>query len=284
MNPHAQWRLDFARALNTHLYQFSDLEAVAVLGSVARGYSDVYSDLEIMLVWNHPPTLDLQRVVAQQLEAEHRYPEIDPGYQSAFRIHDLPVDIWHTTAEQEDAIIQSVLHDYSLDLVASNRLDTLRTCIPLHGAELMQQWKHSVQEYPQELAIRFLQTYLPHFHMRQLNLAARRDNQTRFYHTLSEIQCSLFLVLLALNKAYFPTFKWMYPTLADFSVAPTQIGQRLQQMFREPPLEATTHLRDVLTETLALVEAAYPQLDTAYARYGLDQVPHLLLPGSHLVV
>lgn len=273
MNPHAQWRLDFARALSTRLHQFKDIEAIVVIGSVARGYSDVYSDLEVMLVWKHAPGPDLQHAVVQQLQAEHRYSKTDPGYHSAFRIHGLPVDIWYTTAKQEEATIQSVLHEYNLDLVASNRLDCLRVGIPLQGDDLIQQWKYAIQMYPEELAIRLLQTYLPHFHMRQLNLAARRDNPTAFFHTLTDIQCSLFLVLLALNKAYFPTFKWMYPVLASLPIAPTQIAQRLQQMCHESPLEATAHLREVLAETLDLVEARYPQLDTAYAHFGLEQIP-----------
>ena len=273
MNPHAQWRLDFAHALSTRLHQFKEIKAIVVIGSVARGYSDVYSDLEVMLVWKYTPGPDLQHAVVQQLQAERRYREMDPGYHSAFRIHGLPVDIWHTTAQQEEATIQSVLHEYNLDLVANNRLDCLRVGIPLQGAELVQQWKDVIQVYPEELAIRLLQTYLPHFHMRQLNLAARRNNPTAFFHTLTDIQCSLFLVLLALNKVYFPTFKWMYPVLDELPVAPTQIAHRLQQMCHEPPLEVTTHLRDVLAETLALVQAHYPQLDTSYARFGLEQIP-----------
>jgi hypothetical protein len=152
-------------------------------------------------------------------------------------------------------------------------LDTIRACIPLYGADLAQQWKNRVQAYPEELAIRFLQTYLPHFHLRQLNLAVRRDNPTALYSILSAIQCSLFLVLLALNRSYFPTFKWMYHVLDGMSIAPPQIGSRLRRIFQELPLDAATQLRHVLTETLAIAEAQYPQLDTTFARYGLDQTP-----------
>jgi hypothetical protein len=192
------------------------------------------------------------------------------------------VDLWHTTIAQEEAVIHSVMHDLSLDLVANNRLDTLHSCIPLYGVDPAQDWKARIQAYPPELALRFIQTYIRHFHLRQLNLAAHRDNPTAFYHTLSDIQCSLFLILLALNQSYFPTFKWMYPALQRMSRTPLQLTERLRSMFAEPPIQAAAQLRAVLTETLDMVEAAYPDLDTSYACYGLEQEPQVYShPFSH---
>jgi predicted nucleotidyltransferase len=273
MNDHVQWRLDFAHALSAELRQFADIETIAVLGSVARGYSDEYSDLELLLVWNQLPSPEQKATLLRAVHAEYRYPAFDPGYQTAFRIQGLPVDLWHTTVAQEEAFIHTVLHDYSLDLVANNRLDTLCSCIPLYGPEQVRDWQARLQAYPSELALRFVQSNIPHFHLRQLNLAAYRDNPTTFYHMLSDIQCSLFLVLLALNSSYFPTFKWMYPRLQRLHHTPPRLVERLQPMFRESPIQAAAQLRAVLSETLAMVEWAYPQLDTAYARYGLDQEP-----------
>jgi hypothetical protein len=152
-------------------------------------------------------------------------------------------------------------------------VDTLQSCIPLYGADYTDDWKTRIRAYPTALALRFIEAYIPHFHLRQLNLAAHRDNPTAFYHTLSDVQCSLFLVLLALNKSYFPTFKWMYPALQQMPHTPPHIAARLHAMFHEPPIHAAAHLRAVLAETLDQVETVYPQIDTAYARYGLDQEP-----------
>jgi hypothetical protein len=273
MNGHAQWRLDFAHTLSATLRQMTDIDMIAVLGSVARNYSDQYSDLELMLVWDQLPSSDQRAALVRMVQAEYRHPTFDPGYHSAFRIQGIPIDLWHTTPAQEEAFIHAVLDDLSLDLVANNRVDTLLSCIPLFGADLAAAWKTRIQAYPRDLALRFIQTYLPHFHLRHLNFAARRDNPTAFYHTLSDVQCSLFLVLLALNASYFPTFKWMYPALRQMSHTPPQVAARLHAMFHEPPIQAADHLRAILAETLDLVETAYPQIDTTYARYGLDQEP-----------
>ena len=273
MNAHAQWRFEMARDLGDRLERYSGIQAMLVGGSVARGYADAYSDIELLLFWDHAPDPELRRTIRRDLHAELRYPAFDPGHGSALIIGGVPVDLWNLTVAGQEADNDAVLHDYSIDLVASNRLDTVRTGIPLHGADLIHEWQRRVEGYPDELAVRMLQAYLPHFHLRQLNLAARRDNPTAYYHTLTDIQCSLFLVLLALNKSYFPTFKWIYQRLAELPIGPREVASRLLQMFAEPPLRAAAQLRDALAETLAIVEAQYPQLDTAYPRFGLDQTP-----------
>ena len=268
MNNHAQWRLDLARDLSSRLHRFTAIQAIVVGGSVARGYSDAYSDLELILFWDQAPGPDVRHEIIADFRAEFRYPEMDIGHDSALLIRGAPVDLWHLTVASEVAAMEAVLVEHSLDLGASNVLDTIRACIPLSGSDLVQQWKTRVQAYPEELAAGFLTSYLPHFHLRQLNLAAHRDNPTAFFHLLSDIQCSLFLILLARDGAYFPTYKWMYHVLAGMQIGPRQIAPRLRQMFYELPLDAATHLHDVLAETLSIVEAKYPQVDTAFARYG----------------
>jgi predicted nucleotidyltransferase len=270
LNIQVQWRLDFARRVSK-LCKYPGVCAIVTGGSVARGYSDIYSDLELILYWDRIPEPDVKRSITADLGAEYRYPKIDQGYESAFLINGFPVDIWHHTVADEESVMDKVLREYSLDLNANNVLDTVRNCIPLYGSEFIQKWKNQAEAYPEELSVRFLQTYLPHFHLRQINFAANRDNPTAYYAMLSAIQSSLFLVILALNESYFPTYKWMYNRIADLPHVPLNLGSRLRQMFYEPPIRAVTQLHSVLTETLAIVEERYPQVDVEFARYGLDQ-------------
>lgn len=273
MNEHARWRLDFARELGAQLRRYDGIKAMAVGGSVARGYSDIYSDIELVMFWEQAPDKELQREIIAGFQAEYRYPEVDPGHDHSVLIRGVPVDLWHLTISTEEATMDSVLRDYSLDLVASNRLDIIQTCIPLYGEALIQGWKDRVKDYPGELAVNYLNTYLPDFHMRQLELAVRRDNPSAYFNILTNIQCRLFLVLLAQNKFYFPTFKWMFQSMAEMTVKPERLEQRLRQMLTEPPREAAAHLKEVLAETVALVEKMYPQLDTSFVHYALDQAP-----------
>src|SRR4051794_11607670 len=147
MNDQARWRLDFARELGARLHRFNGIKAITVGGSVARGYSDVYSDIELIMYWDQAPNAALQREIIAGFQAEYRYPEADPGHDHSVLIQGVPVDLWHLTASVEEATMESVLREYSLDLVANNRLDIVRACIPLCGETLVQRWKDRVEDY-----------------------------------------------------------------------------------------------------------------------------------------
>lgn len=271
MNIHTQWRHALARRLAAQLQLVDTVQAIAVIGSAAYDYADAYSDLELLVLWEQPPDATLRHAVMRHLNAELREPVRVPIQDYALLVGGVAVDLWHTTQADEQALIDTVLHDHSLDLVANNRLAVIASCRPLYGAPLLGSFKQRVAAYPDALALRFLETYLPHLYLRNLQLAARRDNPTTFFRLLSEIQCGLFLVLLALNHVYFPTFKWIYPTLDQLPLAPANLGARLRGMFVAPAPQAVSELYAAISETLDLVAAHYPQLDLAQARSGLEQ-------------
>lgn len=271
MDHQTKWRLDAAGMLTEKLRKKSGIRAVMVGGSAARGYSDVYSDLELIAYWDRPPGTEEKRAIAGELGAVHRYPKIDHGHESALEIEGFPVDLWHKSVSEEEDVLDRVLKEFGTDLGDSNVIDTIRTGIPLYGEELVQGWQARTGQYPDELAHRFLGEYLPHFHLRQLHFAARRNNPAAFFNILSNIHSSLFIVLLALNGSYFPTYKWMFKRLHELPVKPENLEWRLREMYRESPTAAAGSLREVLEETLKLVEAQYPDQDTEFARYGVDQ-------------
>ncbi|MGI2329321.1 nucleotidyltransferase domain-containing protein [Planococcus sp. YIM B11945] len=271
MNIHSKWRLTIAQNLTKQLSHYPGVRAIVVGGSAARNYADSYSDLELFLYWDKDPGMQIKQEISSKLKADHRYPETHSSYHNALIIDGFPVDIWYKVSSIEEASFASVVDDASIDLDASNIVDTMRFCIPLYGRDYIQPWKNRVENYPLILTERFFNDYLPHFHLRHIYFEAKRDNPTAFYNMLSNIQCSLFILLLALNKSYFPTYKWIYKRLNELELKPENIEVRLQTMFKEPPEIAVKQLRDVLAETLTLIEAHHPNFDTTIARQELLQ-------------
>ena len=274
MDDEVRWRRDFAAGLVAALPPLPELRAAIIGGSVARGYSDPYSDIELLLFWQHPPDGASREAIVATWRAERRLPVEHPSHDSAFAIGGVPIDLWQRTVAEEEALLDRVLRDHSRDLTANAELDMLDTGLPLRGEALVRGWQARTADYPEALALGFLREQLPNFHLRQLALAAVRDNPTAFYHILGSLHCTLFLVLLALNGSYFPTFKWLYRRLDELPIAPTASGERLRQMFHTSPPVALTQLRAVLLETLALVEQRFPQLDPdvlVWTRQGMAQ-------------
>ena len=148
------WRLEFAKQLAVKLRNFTSLQAIAAGGSVARGYEDAYSDLELLLFWDVLPSDKTRYAIVDTLSGDFLYAYDGPSQEDQLLIQDFQVDLWHITLSRAEAVIRAVLQDYSTDLGDSNFMDTLRSCIPLHGEMILQDWKQQAQQYPLKLAIR----------------------------------------------------------------------------------------------------------------------------------
>ncbi|MEJ5309887.1 MAG: nucleotidyltransferase domain-containing protein [Anaerolineae bacterium] len=261
-NPHVEWRLDIARHLAEKIRAFPGVQAIVVGGSVARGYADAYSDLELPIFWDALPPDETRLALVAALRGEFLHGYDGPALEDQLLIDGFQVDLWHNTVAAEDAVFKAVLEDYSTAFGDSNFMDTIRACIPLYGEAIIRQWKQRAAQYPAALALKNIQQHLTAFDAAQLAVVAYRDNPTVFYTAIGRQQEAMFLVLLALNRLYFPTFKWMYQVLATMSIKPVDVEQRFRQAFRVPydaAVQDTTHL---LHETLALVNRHVPHLDT----------------------
>jgi hypothetical protein len=265
VNPHTTWRLEAARQIAARLRGYDGLRAIVVAGSVARGYADEYSDLELPLFWDAPPSDETRHAIVKALQADFLRPYNSPAQEDNLLIHDFQVDLWQCTVPFEEDTLDDVLLRYSTDLGASNFMDTVRTCIPLAGQELIANWKQRACAYPEPLALRHLHEQLPHFEVGHLMIHALRDNPALVYERLSEMQQHLFLVLLALNHAYFPGPKWLYRTIEALPVQPVQAARRMRHVFQLGQVQAVEAMIDLLRETLGLVAQAYPQIDVAPA-------------------
>jgi hypothetical protein len=69
---------------------------------------------------------------------------------------------------REEEILDAVFHKHRFDLSTLNALDTIRSCIPLFGEEIVQDWKLCAQEYPVELAKQVIREHLSSFSIGEL--------------------------------------------------------------------------------------------------------------------
>lgn len=262
-NPHTKWRMEFAQRLVGCLAAFEGIRAIVVAGSVARNYADEYSDIEIPLFWEALPDDTTRHAIVAALDASFLYAYSGPAWEDQLLVSGVQVDLWHIAVADEETTLAAVLRDCRSDLSSLNALDTLRSCIPLYGEDIIQSWKTQAQEYPEALVKKVVEEHLAAFSKAELSILAQRDNPTGFCAQLSRLQQEVFLVLLALNQSYFPTFKWLYRALESMQVKPENVDQRLRRAFVAPYEEAIADTKQLLEETLRLVETQFPQMDTA---------------------
>ena len=268
-NPHLGWRLEIARQVAARLRRHEGIQAIVVGGSVARGYADAYSDLEMPLFWEALPGDALRQGIATDLGATYLYGYDGPAQEDQLLIGGFQVDFWHNTVADEERVLDEVLCGYDTDLGSSNFLDTVRTCIPLYGEAIIARWKARARAYPDELAARAIEEAIARLDRGHLEIHAARGNPTMAYAAIAALQQQLFLILLALNRAYYPSFKWLYRSLEGMPVKPAEVEARFRRAYTAPIEAAIDDTLAVIDETLALVEAHYPQIDTAPARVRL---------------
>jgi predicted nucleotidyltransferase len=133
VNPHAKWRIDFARQLAERLVTFEGVKAIVIAGSVARGYADEYSDIEIPMFWETLPDDSTRHAIVAAINGEFLFTYDGPARKDQLLIDGLQVDLWHISVAQEKEILDAVFHKHRFDLSTLNALDTIRFCIPLFG-------------------------------------------------------------------------------------------------------------------------------------------------------
>jgi hypothetical protein len=268
-NPHVAWRLEVARQVAARLRRYEGIQAIVVGGSVARGYADAYSDLEMPLFWEALPGDALRQEMAADLGATYLYGYDGPAQEDQLLVGGFQVDFWHSTVANEETVLDEVLLGYDTDLGSSNFLDTVRACIPLYGEAIIARWKARARAYPDELAARAIEEAMARLDRGHLEVHAARGNPTMAYAAIAALQQQVFLILLALNRAYYPSLKWLYRSLEGMPVKPAQIEVRYRRAYTAPLEAAIDDTLAVVDETLALVEAHHPQIDTAPARVRL---------------
>lgn len=84
-------------------------------------------------------------------------------------------------------------------------------------------------------------------------------------------------MLAGINRLYFTTFQFkrMHYFIDQMTIKPDHLAGRLEGLFERDMGEAVPEIENLIRETIALVEAHMPHLDTtaAKARLGWRQQP-----------
>lgn len=256
-----------------------NVHMVVVSGSIARGYADHYSDLEIGVFWDTPPTdAHRTRFIGQiggelwSLTSYTTNPEwvANEHYGlSAVSINGqettglVMVDTKHTTLACLDRCFNDVLEQFDTTLNKQILIAAIQDAIPLYGDALLVHWQTRAKQYPKQLAIKMIQENLwcgPWFIPRAY---VERDDQLVLYQHVIWMQQSLLKVLAGLNHCYYPSaeHKWMDALIARFTIVPTNLAARLKQVFHEPPEQGMQQMLELVRETVALVEQHCPEVD-----------------------
>ena len=277
MNEISHAGVKLARFVTDAYAENANVRAVIVAGSVARGCADEYSDVEIGVFWENPPS-DKERMeaisrIGGDLWTFDNYDGAKASEHvglSGFTVGStrysgtLMVAPNHMTIDTAEEWIRALIDD--LDTTSRNYVlaAAIDQGVPLHGHVLVDRWKEKVATFPLRLAVKLVQQNLwlgPWFNW--VAYVRRADHLVLAQHKVW-MQQRIVDLLAALNREYVPSpeYKWVERFIDGLQVKPRNCSQRLKATFLNDDVsEAMRNLVQLGQEVIDLVEEHLPEVN-----------------------
>ena len=298
MNDATLWRLALARQIGAAYGVSPNVAAVYIAGSVARGWADRYSDIELDVYWTTPPSdaerFEIIRRAGGEADvhwgdppgdAEYRvllrklqghvsqvWPYEDSEWSEHFYIHGVNIGVSAFLVETMDKWLADVVERFDTDDEKHMRVAAVKYAIPVHGDQLIARWKAGIR-YPDELAHALIAEQLAvDESWWQCDMLAGRNAVIPLMALFVTMKRRILRILLALNRIFLldPRFKWADRLIEQMRIAPPDLGKRLRWVYRAEPASAVAELQRLMEEVLDLVDQVMPDRDTAFAREWLS--------------
>jgi hypothetical protein len=294
MNEASTGRFALAQQLAPYYRANPKVAAVAVAGSVARGYADRFSDLDLAVFWSLAPTDQERRAIIERARGRHAQLLASDGeeasWSDSYEVNGFAIDVQHMDVETTRSILADVLERAEPSLSKQRHLATLLSALPLaDSSAVLTAWQSRAQVYPRALSVAMVRAYLrfpPALEQEQL---AERNELLALYESLCIAQKRILLVLMGLNRLYYPGWQWVDRLMEQMRISPPKLAPRCKQVIGIVSIDPTAsvyQLHDLIEETFRLVQTHLSELDTTHAQARFQErrrvlnVTRMDLPGG----
>jgi hypothetical protein len=273
-SPASLRRLEIARQIFPVYAANSNVLALFVAGSVARGWADESSDMEVTIICAKAPTNAERQWCARQTGGRiGRFEGYNPAkwtWPEEVYIEGIKLDMAWITPESVNSILTDVIDRHDTHFNKQVYCAIIRRAVVLHGADVMSQWQAKTACYPDGLmeAIVRQNIFFERAAMRRL-LVARDDLPLLAEHDTYSVR-KLILLWLAINGEFYSGFKWTRQVIGSLSVAPRDAFPRIVNIFRCDPATGGEELRGLIRDTFDLVEQRLPQVNVQQAKVDFE--------------
>ena len=273
MNEASIWRYALAQQLASHYHANPKVAAVNVEGSVTRGYADRSSDIDLAVFWTEPPTEKERRDIIKHARGRRLqlfpYHREQACWSEEFEVAGVAIDVRHVGIEATERILTDVLERCDPSLAKQQHIAALLSALPLSDQSVLTRWQQRAKVYPHELAVAMVRAHLLFRPGWEQEMLAERNDLFALYESFCTSEKHLLLVLMGLNRTYFPGFRWVDRLMEQMPIAPLNLAPRFNQAFgivSIDPLAGVYQLHELIEETFSLVETHLSEFDTAQPR------------------
>ena len=250
--------------------------AILLTGSVAEGQSDEHSDIDLITYFDELPSPDQIKAIRQDMGCTD-FQELgrdEESFGEDYYFNGVQCQVVYTTIRGWEQEMNSVLEQFDTSTPIQKAMEGLLRGIPLYGAELIEQWKKRATSYPAGLAKAMVKANLNFFPIWKVQeWVAARDMTLCIYETLVESSYHILGILAGLNRLYFSPFRFkrQHQFIGRLQIAPHNLAERLENLFKLEYDSAVAELERLVQETVPLVEAHMPEIDTSRVRRDLGK-------------
>jgi hypothetical protein len=267
MNEASEWRLALARKILPAYTASPNVEVVIVAGSVGRGCADRYSDIELDIFYSRPPTDDerLKIIADTGGKLDTIWPYEEDEWSEVYTVGGVKCEISGFLSATMDRYLAAIVDRFETTWEKQVLLYAVQNSVVLHGQSRVEQWRAKAAVYPEALARAMINAQLDLSYLWYVGeMLAARDDALMLYDVFCAVEKRILCLLLGLNRVYqaHPRHKWMDLLITDeLPVAPRELSARLKQVFRVPLSDGVCLLKQLATETHALVKQRYPDIE-----------------------
>jgi hypothetical protein len=239
-----------------------------LVGSAGRGDADFYSDLDLLLYVNELPgeeALTQIRNAVGGVNPSRRGEPTGDLCSEEFDVNGVRTEASFVTVARAERRLDQLLTDIEeFDSPSQKILSGLLEGRSLHGDDLVERWRARVRSYPEPLRPMMIErhwNFFPLWYYREA--MAQRDSELWRLDMLLDAAFNLLAVLAALNRLYVTRFelKRTRSLIEKMALAPPQLADRLDSLFRLEPEAAADELGRLIGETRELVASELPRLE-----------------------
>ncbi|TMW71447.1 DUF4037 domain-containing protein [Alteribacter natronophilus] len=248
------------------------VEAVILAGSVARGWDDRFSDIELNVLWREEPSDGDRLLAVKELGGEllSFYPYEDEEWSEAYTAGGVKFEISSFLTVTVEKVVRDVVMEADPCPEKQCLVASVNDGIPLAGNDLFLCLHGMAADYPDELQNAVLRQCIEpgsRWHNREA-LTARGD-WLMLYSVVTDVQQKIMQMLFALNRMYVhhPAMKWQRKSLEKMTVKPVRAAERMDKVLTAAPEAGVKELESLLDDVGALVVKAWPKYADEVAKW-----------------
>jgi hypothetical protein len=252
---------------------------ILLTGSGGDGTADERSDLDLIAYFDQLPSLAAIRAWRSALDVPPPGADPDPGtgWGDTFVMEGVECQVGGFLAGGVERRLTELLAGEEPESASNQKIALgLLHGLPLRDDGLIAAWQARVADFPDALAEAMASHHLRIFPFWSLyGQIADRDARLFEVQSLLDGACHGIGALSAANRRYFTSFQFkrMRQHISAMNYVPDSLAERAESLFDVDAAAAAHILRDLVEETVAIVEWLLPAVDTAAVRETLSEGP-----------